>query len=135
MNSAALLREPDPIEIDSRPCEFCGRTIDGHECIDQGEGPEFYCFPDDDIVVQWVLADPRDAWRHTGDASPPAHLRNSDISVRPEKAPQYRTARSTIDAFRLVVAAGDLGRLRVWLGYRPKDAPYLLSLLEGQAHA
>ncbi|SHH16788.1 hypothetical protein [Bradyrhizobium erythrophlei] len=131
--AAAHMLEPEPIEIDPRPCELCGRTIDQHECVDQGEGPEFHCFPDDDIVAQWELADPRDAWRHTGEVPPAADVRNSDISARPAKAPQYRTPQSTVDAFRLV-AGRDVAHLRAWLGNRPKDAPYLLSLLEGQAH-
>jgi len=83
--------EPEPIEVDPRPCGLCGRMIDQHHCIDNGEGPEFYCFPDDDIVTTWELSDPRDAWRHTGEVPPSAHIRNSDITARPERAPQYRT--------------------------------------------
>jgi len=42
-----------PIEIDPRPCELCGRTIDQHERVDDGEGPEFFCYPADDIVTCW----------------------------------------------------------------------------------
>jgi hypothetical protein len=42
----------------------------------------------------------------------------------------YQPAASTIDAFRLVAAGGDVGRLKVWLADRPKDAPLLLALLE-----
>jgi hypothetical protein len=135
MNVAVSI-EPEPIEIDPRPCELCNRTIDQHERVDHGEGPEFFCYPDDDIVTRWELADPRDSWRHTGEAPPPASVRNSDISAKPANMPQiYRTPRSTIDAFRFLVAVGDVARLRAWLGNRPKDAPYLLSLLEGQDHA
>ena len=35
--------EPEPIEIDPRPCELCGLTIDRHQIVDNGEGPEFFC--------------------------------------------------------------------------------------------
>jgi hypothetical protein len=61
----APFRIPKPIEIDPRSCELCGRTTDQHECLDHGEGPEFFCWDDDDIVKCWEVADPRDAWRHT----------------------------------------------------------------------
>jgi hypothetical protein len=132
MNAAARC-EYHLLKIDPRPCELCGRTIDQHEMVDDGEGPEFFCYPDDDIVVQWELADSRDRWKHTGEAVPPARVRNSDILARPAKAPQYCTPQSTIDAFRLV-AKGDLAHFREWLRNRPKDAPYLLSLLERQDH-
>jgi RecA-family ATPase len=36
-------REPDPIEIDPRPCDACGLTIDKHRRVDTSEGPEFFC--------------------------------------------------------------------------------------------
>ncbi|THD56018.1 MAG: hypothetical protein E8A46_04380 [Bradyrhizobium sp.] len=42
----------------------------------------------------------------------------------------YRPAQSTVDAFRLVAATGDVARLKAWLANRPKDAPLLLALLE-----
>jgi hypothetical protein len=35
--------ELDPLEIDPRPCELCGLTVDRHEMVDHGEGPEFFC--------------------------------------------------------------------------------------------
>jgi hypothetical protein len=35
--------EPGPLDLDPRPCEFCGLTIDRHDMVDHGEGPEFYC--------------------------------------------------------------------------------------------
>lgn len=69
--------EPDPIEIDPRPCERCGRTIDQHECIDTPEGPEFYCFPDDDIVTCWELADPG-----TAGATPASKPRRQASAIR-----------------------------------------------------
>ncbi len=36
-------RNPEPIEIDPRPCLLCGLTIDRHDMVDDGEGPEFFC--------------------------------------------------------------------------------------------
>src|SRR5450631_4117228 len=36
-------REPDPIEMDPRPCGLCGLTIDRHERDDTPEGPLFFC--------------------------------------------------------------------------------------------
>jgi AAA domain len=53
MNADAAMLEPDPIEIDPRPCGECGRTIDQHRRVDTPEGPEFFCVkvpaPTDDI--------------------------------------------------------------------------------------
>ena len=55
---------------------------------------------------------------------------------KPVTAPRipepYRPAQSTVDAFRLLAAGGDLTRLRAWLADRPKDAPFLLDLLESE---
>jgi hypothetical protein len=45
----------------------------------------------------------------------------------------YRPAQSTVDAFRLVATGGDVGHLKAWLAGRPKDAPFLLALLENPA--
>ena len=30
--------DPDPIELDPRPCGNCGLTVDRHQMIDSGEG-------------------------------------------------------------------------------------------------
>src|SRR5450755_3887546 len=96
--------EPNPIEIDPRPCELCGRTIDQHECFDDGEGPEFLCFPDGPRVQEWELADPRDRWKHTGEQPPPDAFRNGDLPGTPAAARQhYRTPQATIDAFWFVI--------------------------------
>ena len=128
INPAVL--EPDPIEIDPRPCELCGLQIDCHEMIDNGEGPIFYC-PDletqiyldaADLVKQWELADPRDAWRHTGEPPPKA---SAIPNARPEP---YRTPDSVIDAFWYVVGLNDPDRLKAWLLNHPKDAPHLHKL-------
>jgi hypothetical protein len=56
-------------------------------------------------------------------------------AARPKSAEPYHPAQSTVDAFRFLTAAGDVGKIRQWLADRPKDAPYLLSLLERQDHA
>jgi hypothetical protein len=127
----APLRTPAPLEIDPRPCELCGRTIDQHQCIDHGDGPEFFCLPDDDIVRLWEMADPRDAWRHTGEAPPPAHVRNSDIAAKPAPAPRlYSTPQSTIDAFSYLCREGDTAKLAEWMKRHPADTPFLLKTLK-----
>lgn len=146
--------EPDPIEIDPRPCELCGMTIDRHDMVDHGEGPEFFCAelsPDEltldelerraelrreeevaAMVERMERADPRDRWRHTGEPPPPIEVRNGPIETVLPRAPEpYRPASSTVSAFRYLVADGDVARLRGWLADRPKDAPHLLALLEG----
>jgi hypothetical protein len=97
----AISPELDPLEIDPRPCELCGCTIDQHQCIDTSEGPEFFC--DDletqiylaaaDLMKRWELADPRDRWRHTGEPHPKA-------SVIPNARPEpYCTPASVVDEF------------------------------------
>jgi hypothetical protein len=106
-----------PIEIDPRPCELCGRTIDQHECVDTGEGPGFFCYPEDDIVTSWELADPRDRWRHTGEAPP-------KISATPRRPEPYRPAESTVQAFWFV-ATREPEKLKAWLARHPDDAPAL----------
>jgi hypothetical protein len=85
-------------------------------------------------VQQLELNDPRDAWCHTGEPAPPGIVRNSDVGIPTSVAKQpYRTPRSTVDAFRFLVALGDTERLKSWLADRAKDAPFLLALLEGAA--
>jgi hypothetical protein len=131
MNVAALSDiEPEPIAIDPRPCGLCGRTIDQHERIDTPEGPEFFCYPADDIVTCWELADPRDAWRHTGEAPPPENFRNSDIQGAAGKPPQYRTPQSVVDAFWYVVQTQDPASIGAWLADHPSDKTYLRKILE-----
>ena len=43
MNASPAVLEPEPLEIDPRPCGLCGLTIDRHERVDAPEGPEFFC--------------------------------------------------------------------------------------------
>jgi hypothetical protein len=117
-----------PIEIDPRPCELCGRTIDQHEMVDHGEGPEFFCYPEDDIVTSWQLADPRDAWRHTGETPPPASVRNSDITATAARPDYYKTPQSTVDAFLIVASLNDPDYLARWLDQHPRDEKFLCKL-------
>jgi hypothetical protein len=91
-----------PIEIDPRPCEFCGRTIDQHECRDFGEGPEFFCYPDDDLLVRLEMADPRDRWHHSGERPPSESFRNSAPGERASSKP----ASSKPAPYRLVARDG-----------------------------
>jgi hypothetical protein len=79
-----------------------------------------------DLVQQWEFADPRDRWRHTGEA-PPKPKTGSD------KEPVfYRTPESTVAAFWYVVGECKPERLKAWLANHPQDRPYLLKLLEGK---
>jgi hypothetical protein len=116
----------DPIEIDPRPCELCGLTIDRHITVDDGEGPLFFCREEDDLVRQWELADPRDRWRHTGEARP-----TEAMKPRRDTAP-YRTAQSTIAAFWVVAKIGDAEYLAAWLTQHPLDVMTLQKLWDGK---
>jgi hypothetical protein len=132
-------READLLLIEPRPCEFCGLTIDRHEMIDGGEGPEFFCVdlsPDEmtldelerrsELRRQEEVAAILARWEPMDEAL--------DRAIHPAPPPAaapapYRPAQSTVAAFRLLTAAGNVGRLREWLD-RPKDAPLLLAMLE-----
>jgi hypothetical protein len=109
--------EPAPIEIE--PCELCGCAIEDLE--------EQIYLRAADLIAQWERADPRDAWRHTGEHPP----RSTGSDAVPVPQPQfYRTAVSTIEAFKFVVSLGDPERLEAWLLNHPQDATTLLKLLE-----
>jgi hypothetical protein len=134
MNIAApTMLEPDPTEIDPRPCALCGLTIDRHKMVDDGEGPEFFC--DDieheiylraaELVRQWELADARDSHRHTGEA--PARMVDRLQRPKPYEPPQ-----TTIDAFFYVVGLDDPDYLKRWLEQHPRDAETLCKLWEGK---
>jgi hypothetical protein len=125
--------EPTPLEIEPRPCEWCGLTIDQHAMVDGADGPEFFCEENHphaaDLVRQWEMRDPRDAWRHTGETPPPVTFRNSDFSGAP--APirqQYRTPQATIDAFFYVARTKDAAGIAEWLADHPRDAQHLHKL-------
>ena len=46
--------------------------------------------------------------------------------------PRYRTPQATIDAFKYVVSLADVKLVKDWLAARPKDAPFLVGLLESK---
>jgi hypothetical protein len=129
--------EPAPIEFDPRPCGLCGLTIDRHDMVDRGDGPEFFCvdLSPDEMTLDEL--ERRAELRRQEDIA--AILARMDAMDGPAvtppagKPPTHRPAQSTVDAFRLLTAAGDVGRLREWLADRPKDAPFLLALLESPA--
>jgi hypothetical protein len=136
--SIASTATPPPIEIDARPCELCGLTIDRHEMEDDGDGPLFFCAdlsPDEMTLIELerraVLIEREEVRaimaRMDAMGGWPAD------NLPPREPEPYRPAASTVDAFRLVAAAGDVGRLKAWLADRPKDAPLLLALLESPA--
>jgi hypothetical protein len=132
--------ELDPIEIDPRPCDLCGCTIDRHYRVDTHEGPEFFCvdFAPDELTLD-ELERRAELRRQEEVAAIMARLEAMDDPSKrlpPRLAPEpYHPAQSTVAAFRYLTAAGDVTRLRAWLADRPKDAPHLLALLEGQDHA
>jgi hypothetical protein len=138
MNAPLAPIDLDLLEIDPRPCELCGLTVDRHDMVDDGDGPLFFCAdisPDEMTLDE--LERRADLIRQEEVAAIFARLEAMDdpskrLPPRSEPEP-YRPAKSTVDAFRLVAAAGDVGRLKAWLADRPKDAPFLLALLESQA--
>lgn len=126
--------DQDPLEIDPRPCEWCGLTIDRHETVDHGEGPEHHCpdlLPDELTLAE--LERRAELRRQEDIAAILAAMPDCPPLVPRSEPEPRRLAQSTVDAFRLVAAAGDVGRLKAWLADRPKDAPLLLALLESQA--
>jgi hypothetical protein len=133
--------ELDPIEIDQRPCELCGLTIDRHDMVDDGEGPIFYCadlFPDEMTLEE--LERRAELRRQEEVAAILARWEALDVEIAARRAPlpprepePYCPAKSTVDAFRYLSAAGDIGRIREWLADRPKDAPLLLAMFESLA--
>jgi hypothetical protein len=119
--------EPEPLKIDPSR-------------VDTDEGPEFFCLdlsPDELTLDE--LERRAELRRQEDVAAIFARLQAMDDPSkrqppRSESEP-HRPAKSTVDAFRYLSAAGDIGRIREWLADRPKDAPHLLALLEGQDHA
>jgi hypothetical protein len=76
-------------------------------------------------VQRWELADPRDAWRHTGEPQP-------NTSIAPKSIPRpYRTPDTVVDAFKYVMSLGDADYLARWLASHPADAAALLKTLDG----
>jgi hypothetical protein len=106
-----VMLEPEPIEVDPPTCELCGCTIEDLE--------ELIYLRAADLVTQWELADPRVAWRHTGDPRPKCSSAEHLPSAKP-----YRTPQSTVDAF-WYVATHEPDKLKAWLARHPDDAPAL----------
>jgi hypothetical protein len=126
---------PLPIAIDPRPCEWCGLLIDRHVMVDHGEGPEFFCpdlSPDEMTLIE---LERRAEYRHAEAVA--AILAGWEaLPMTPDAPPlvpdPYRPAASTVAAFLMLAAGDDAARVRAWLAARPKDAPYLLDLLESK---
>jgi hypothetical protein len=111
-----------PGQIEIEPCELCGGAIEDLE--------ELIYLRAADMIAQWERADPRDAWKHTGEAPPPDHIRNG-----PQAAAEpafYRTARSTEAAFKYVCSLNDADYLTRWLANHPADAPELFKIWKGK---
>jgi hypothetical protein len=123
--NAPLQLEPDPFAIDPRPCELCGLTIDRHEMVDDGEGPQFFCMdlPLDEMTLDELerlaklirlveVAEIMARMEAMDDPSrrlpPPAER----VSVRPIP---FRVPSSTLEAFNYVVSLGDPEYLARWL--------------------
>jgi hypothetical protein len=128
--------EPNPIEIDPRPCGECGLTIDRHERVDTPEGPEYFCVEVDPNDLDMDELERRAELRRQEEVA--VILARMDAMEAPAEVPPagqlptYRTAASTIDAFWCVASLRDPERLRAWLLDRPKDAPTLLKLMESK---
>jgi hypothetical protein len=142
------LVDPSPIELEPRPCDLCGLTVDRHEIVDDGEGPIFYCVdlsPDEmtldelerrtelirlvevaEIMARMETSDPRDRWRHTGEPPP------RPPAEPPRRREPFRPAESTVAAFWYVVGLADPEKFKAWIADHPKDARFLIKLLEGK---
>jgi hypothetical protein len=147
--------DPDPLEIDSRPCELCGLTIDRHHMVDRGDGPEFYCLESSALAARLLAGQFADTngkpfalGFNTGiEYALKQIAAHDDIAIlggmiEPADAPPvaptdpepppYRTPQATVDAFKFMVATEDSARVRDWLAARPKDAAFLIALLKSQ---
>jgi hypothetical protein len=126
--------ELDPIEIDQRPCELCGLTIDRHDMVDDGEGPIFYCAdlsPDEMTLDE--LERRAELRREEEIAAIMAGMERAPSPPSAVAAPEprpYRTPQATADAFWYVVRLDDPEYLTRWLAQHPLDAPYLLNIWE-----
>jgi hypothetical protein len=111
--------ELDPLEIE--PCELCGCAIEDLE--------ELIYLRAADLIAQWERADPRDAWRHTGEHPP--RSTGSDAEPLPQARP-YGTPQSTIAAFWHVAGLDDADYLKRWLAQHPRDVETLQKLWEAK---
>jgi hypothetical protein len=131
--------DPDPIEVDPRPCECCGLTIDRHKMVDEdGEGPVFFCADPDEMTLL-ELERRAELRRQEEVADILARWEALDVEIASRRGPlpprepaPYSPAASTVNAFWYVVGLADPERFKAWLAARPDDAPFLLKLLEGK---
>ncbi len=126
--------EPAPIEIDPRPCELCGLTIDRHQIVDDGEGPVFFCLSPDELTLP-ELELRAELIRQVEIAEILARMDAipefvPDMTPPREPEPYRPPAASTVDAFFYLVRLGDVDRLRGWIEQHPLDAPALYKLWE-----
>lgn len=135
MNAQLALTDLDLLEIDPRPCELCGLTIDRHDVFDGGEGPEFFCadiFPDEMTLAE--LEHRAELIRQEEVAAIFARLEAQDDPSKrlppDEVRPPYRTPQATRDAFGYMIGLGDKAALKAWLADHPRDAGFLLKTLE-----
>jgi hypothetical protein len=133
------LHSPTLLEVDPRACSVCGATLDRHESIDGGEGPIHYCLPPDEMTLL-ELERRVEMVRQIEVVEIVARWEALDVKIASRRGPfpprepePYHPAQSTVAAFRLVAAGGDVGRLKAWLADRPKDTPLLLAMLESLA--
>ena len=113
--------EPEPIEIDPRPCQLCGLTVDRHIMVDDGDGPIFFCADQGDQIGE----DPP-PWFEAAVLQPEmAEPRHPEPRRRPEP---YRPPQSTVDAFWYVTRNHDADYLAVWLDKHPADRPHLFRI-------
>jgi hypothetical protein len=114
-----VIDAPDEAELlEVECCELCGFAIEDVE--------DLIYLRAADLVAEWERADPRDAWRHTGE-QPPRTVKPPAAAKQP-----YYTPQSTIDAFWHVVRLADPKRLAAWLDDHPNDEIFLLNLLESK---
>lgn len=129
--------ELDALAIDPRPCEHCGLTLDHHDMVDHGEGPEFYCR---EIALEELtlpeLERRAELIRQIEVAEIFARLEAMDNPERrppPRAVPKpYQTPQSTIDAFWYVCRLGDADHLMRWLEQHPRDAARLQKIWEAK---
>jgi hypothetical protein len=153
----AISPELHPIEVDPRSCEVCDLKIDDHHSIDDGDGPQHFCISElyEKIAAGKAggaaVARPFFLGWNAGIDFALVHVAEEEISmimetimvepepatsIIPPRAPEpYRSAASTVAAFKYVVSLKDAPRLAAWLRNHPKDAPLLLELLEHKTNA
>jgi hypothetical protein len=102
------------------------------EAFASGDAVEDVNLPSDyaaQLVFQWTLADPRDAWSLTGDRPPTDAIRSSAVFEPTFRPRRFSAPQSTIDAFKYVVSLGDPEYLAKWLRDHSDVAPALIDQL------